>query len=52
MSLRSHRLQGHTFALDDFYDWTPPGVTNFVMLAGSAMEVTPFDAWVCAFILV
>ncbi|KAF2846381.1 hypothetical protein T440DRAFT_501779 [Plenodomus tracheiphilus IPT5] len=39
-----HEL-GHTFALDDFYDWTPTGVTNFVMLAGSAMEITEFDAW-------
>jgi hypothetical protein len=36
---------GHTFALDDFYDWTPSGVTNFIMLAGSAMEITEFDAW-------
>ncbi|KAF1961708.1 hypothetical protein CC80DRAFT_463089 [Byssothecium circinans] len=39
-----HEL-GHTFALDDFYDWTPSGVTNFIMLAGSAMEITEFDAW-------
>ena len=36
---------GHTFALDDFYDWTPTGVTNFIMLAGSATEITEFDAW-------
>ncbi|KAF9886842.1 hypothetical protein FE257_011089 [Aspergillus nanangensis] len=36
---------GHTFALDDFYDWTPTGVTSFIMLAGSAMEITEFDAW-------
>lgn len=39
-----HEL-GHTFALDDFYDWTPTGVTNFIMLAGSAMEITEFDQW-------
>ncbi|KAF2821533.1 hypothetical protein CC86DRAFT_105844 [Ophiobolus disseminans] len=39
-----HEL-GHTFALDDFYDWTPSGVTNFIMRAGSAMEITEFDAW-------
>ncbi|OAL48271.1 hypothetical protein IQ07DRAFT_589091 [Pyrenochaeta sp. DS3sAY3a] len=39
-----HEL-GHTFALDDFYDWTPSGVTNFIMLAGSSMEITEFDAW-------
>ncbi|KAL5363884.1 hypothetical protein BJX96DRAFT_178473 [Aspergillus floccosus] len=36
---------GHTFALDDFYDWTPSGQSNFIMLAGSAMEITPFDEW-------
>ncbi|KAF2008621.1 hypothetical protein BU24DRAFT_94180 [Aaosphaeria arxii CBS 175.79] len=39
-----HEL-GHTFALDDFYDWTPSGVTNFIMLAGSATQITEFDAW-------
>ncbi|KAE8315149.1 hypothetical protein BDV41DRAFT_531988 [Aspergillus transmontanensis] len=36
---------GHTFALDDFYDWTPTGQTSFIMLAGSAMQITEFDAW-------
>ncbi|KAB8074273.1 hypothetical protein BDV29DRAFT_156752 [Aspergillus leporis] len=36
---------GHTFALDDFYDWTPTGQTSFIMLAGSAMKITDFDAW-------
>ncbi|RHZ49399.1 uncharacterized protein CDV56_106059 [Aspergillus thermomutatus] len=36
---------GHTFALDDFYDWTPTGQTNFIMLAGSATEITEFDVW-------
>ncbi|KAI1080421.1 hypothetical protein F5B20DRAFT_540573 [Whalleya microplaca] len=36
---------GHTLALDDFYDWTPDGVTNFIMKAGSAFEITDFDAW-------
>lgn len=36
---------GHTLALDDFYDWTPTGVTSFIMNAGSATEVTEFDAW-------
>lgn len=29
----------------DFYDWTPTGVTNFIMLAGSATNITDFDAW-------
>ncbi|CVK90777.1 uncharacterized protein FPRN_07216 [Fusarium proliferatum] len=36
---------GHTFALDDFYDWTPTGQTNFIMLAGSSTKVTDFDGW-------
>ncbi|KAJ4264248.1 hypothetical protein NW762_005442 [Fusarium torreyae] len=36
---------GHTFALDDFYDWTPTGITKFIMLAGAAMEITDFDGW-------
>ncbi|KAG6368311.1 hypothetical protein INS49_002516 [Diaporthe citri] len=36
---------GHTYALDDFYDWTPTGVTNFIMLAGSATQITDFDGW-------
>ncbi|KAF4991257.1 hypothetical protein FGRMN_7917 [Fusarium graminum] len=43
-----HILQheiGHTFALDDFYDWTPTGQDKFIMLAGSATEVTDFDGW-------
>ncbi|KAG8670893.1 hypothetical protein FPOAC2_04199 [Fusarium poae] len=43
-----HILQheiGHTFALDDFYDWTPTGQSKFIMLAGSAAEVTEFDGW-------
>ncbi|KAM0334703.1 hypothetical protein ACHAPQ_004991 [Fusarium lateritium] len=39
-----HEL-GHTFALDDFYDWTPTGQDKFIMLAGSATEVTDFDGW-------
>jgi hypothetical protein len=36
---------GHTFGLDDFYDWTPSGVGGFLMKAGSAAEITEFDAW-------
>ncbi|KAF5017672.1 hypothetical protein F66182_10387 [Fusarium sp. NRRL 66182] len=43
-----HILQheiGHTFALDDFYDWTPTGQSSFIMLAGSAQKVTDFDGW-------
>lgn len=36
---------GHTFGLDDFYDWTPTGITSFIMLAGAAQEVTEFDGW-------
>lgn len=29
----------------DFYDWQPEGQDSFVMMAGSAFEVTEFDAW-------
>ncbi|MFT7838002.1 hypothetical protein Q5530_17840 [Saccharothrix sp. BKS2] len=36
---------GHTFGLDDFYDWTPSGVSGFIMKAGSAPNITEFDAW-------
>ncbi|KAI5359810.1 putative metallopeptidase, catalytic domain superfamily [Septoria linicola] len=36
---------GHGFGLLDFYDWVPEGQTNFIMMAGSAMQVTEFDAW-------
>jgi hypothetical protein len=36
---------GHTFGLNDFYDWKPPGQMNFIMMAGSAMFITEFDAW-------
>lgn len=36
---------GHTMGLDDFYDWTPSGQTNFIMLAGSSQVITQFDIW-------
>ncbi|KAF2713482.1 hypothetical protein K504DRAFT_487880 [Pleomassaria siparia CBS 279.74] len=36
---------GHGFGLLDFYDWVPEGQTSFVMMAGSATEITEFDAW-------
>jgi len=36
---------GHTFGLDDFYDWTPTGVCCFLMKAGSATQITEFDKW-------
>ncbi|WP_327006828.1 cellulose-binding protein [Dactylosporangium sp. NBC_01737] len=36
---------GHSFGLDDFYDWTPTGVGGFLMKAGSASQITEFDAW-------
>lgn len=42
-----HILQheiGHTFGLDDFYDWSP-AVGGFLMKAGSATRITDFDAW-------
>jgi hypothetical protein len=28
-----------------FYDWTPQGQTSLIMMAGSAVEITEFDAW-------
>jgi hypothetical protein len=36
---------GHTFGLDDFYDWTPTGQCCFIMKAGSSPVITTFDAW-------
>ncbi|MEU6076782.1 cellulose-binding protein [Micromonospora sp. NPDC047074] len=36
---------GHSFGLDDFYDWTPTGVGGFLMKAGSAAQITEFDRW-------
>lgn len=39
-----HEL-GHSFGLDDFYDWTPTGVCCFIMKAGSASTITDFDRW-------
>ncbi|HYN95178.1 MAG TPA: cellulose-binding protein [Pilimelia sp.] len=44
MPILLHEI-GHSFGLDDFYDWTPAGVTNFLMKAGTAREITEFDAW-------
>lgn len=31
---------GHTYGLDDFYDWSPTGVGGFLMKAGSADRIT------------
>ncbi|GAA4709997.1 cellulose-binding domain-containing protein [Phytohabitans rumicis] len=39
-----HEL-GHTYGLDDFYDWTPTGQCCFIMKAGSASTITEFDKW-------
>lgn len=39
-----HEL-GHTFGLDDFYDWTPTGQCCFIMKAGSSTTITQFDEW-------
>ncbi|WP_327316528.1 hypothetical protein [Streptomyces sp. NBC_01235] len=36
---------GHTFGLDDFYDWTPTGQCCFLMNAGTATQITDFDKW-------
>lgn len=35
---------GHSYGLDDFYDWDP-GVGGFIMMAGSAARITEFDTW-------
>ncbi|MDQ7911029.1 cellulose-binding domain-containing protein [Phytohabitans sp. ZYX-F-186] len=39
-----HEL-GHTYGLDDFYDWTPTGQCCFIMKAGSSSTITEFDRW-------
>ncbi|MDM8086148.1 hypothetical protein QUV83_15350 [Cellulomonas cellasea] len=44
VTILQHEI-GHTFGLDDFYDWTPTGQNSFVMLAGSSPRITQFDAW-------
>lgn len=44
MTILLHEI-GHTWGLDDFYDWTPSGVGGFLMKAGSASSITEFDAW-------
>ena len=44
MTILLHEM-GHTFGLDDFYDWTPSGVSNFIMRAGSSSVITDFDRW-------
>ncbi|MEV0612570.1 hypothetical protein AB0I81_04530 [Nonomuraea sp. NPDC050404] len=44
MHILLHEI-GHSFGLDDFYDWTPTGQCCFLMKAGSASSITDFDAW-------
>jgi hypothetical protein len=39
-----HEL-GHTYGLDDFYDWDPLPGQGFIMKAGSASTITEFDKW-------
>ncbi|MEV6299163.1 cellulose-binding domain-containing protein [Actinoplanes sp. NPDC051861] len=36
---------GHTYGLDDFYDWDPTPGRGFIMKAGSATQITEFDKW-------
>ncbi|GAA0525131.1 hypothetical protein GCM10010172_02030 [Paractinoplanes ferrugineus] len=36
---------GHTYGLDDFYDWDPTPGQGFLMKAGSATAITDFDKW-------
>lgn len=39
-------LQGHSFGLDDFYDWSPSGRNDdFIMSAGFVANITDFDGW-------
>ncbi|MFC6016802.1 cellulose-binding protein [Plantactinospora solaniradicis] len=44
MTILLHEI-GHTYGLDDFYDWTPTGQCCFIMKAGSASSITEFDRW-------
>lgn len=44
MTILLHEI-GHTYGLDDFYDWTPTGQCCFIMKAGSAGYITEFDKW-------
>ncbi|POS75504.1 hypothetical protein DHEL01_v206098 [Diaporthe helianthi] len=38
--------QGHSFGLDDFYDWSPSGRNDdFIMSAGFVSNITDFDGW-------
>jgi len=36
---------GHTYGLDDFYDWDPTPGQGFIMKAGSATQITGLDQW-------
>lgn len=44
MTILLHEI-GHSFGLDDFYDWTPTGQCCFIMKAGSSAQITEFDEW-------
>jgi hypothetical protein len=44
MTIFLHEL-GHTYGLDDFYDWDPTPGQGFIMKAGSASQITEFDMW-------
>ncbi|BCB91610.1 cellulose-binding domain-containing protein [Phytohabitans suffuscus] len=44
MTILLHEI-GHTYGLDDFYDWTPSGQCCFIMKAGSSSSITEFDRW-------
>ncbi|KAK2599435.1 hypothetical protein N8I77_011189 [Diaporthe amygdali] len=38
--------QGHSFGLDDFYDWTPSTRgDDFIMSKGFVAKITDFDGW-------
>ncbi|KAH9874731.1 hypothetical protein IAQ61_003921 [Plenodomus lingam] len=44
MHILDHEV-GHSWGLQDFYTWLPEGQESFLMNAGSATEITEFDAW-------
>lgn len=44
MHILLHEI-GHTYGLDDFYDWTPSGAPPSVMRVGTSSSITEFDRW-------
>jgi hypothetical protein len=44
ISILLHEI-GHTYGLDDFYDYDPLPGEGFIMKAGSAAQIAEFDKW-------